>query len=73
MSSMSQSDNKEPNQRECDNCNGIVGLEDKMCARCGFALSPVRSTKAKWRGISFPVFVFWVTVFCALMIVWLPR
>lgn len=65
--------NTEPAKRECDNCHGEVGLQDKMCARCGFALSPIRSTKAKWRGISFPVFVFWVSIFCMLMVLWLPR
>jgi hypothetical protein len=70
---MSQSDNTKPMQRECDNCHGAVSMQDKMCGRCGFALAPVRSTKAKWRGISFPVFVFWVSVFCLLMILWLPR
>jgi hypothetical protein len=59
--------------RECENCHGEVGMTDKMCTRCGFSLSAVRSTKAKWRGISFPVFVFWVSVFCVLMMLWLPR
>lgn len=77
---MSQLDQKEsihnqtnPSQRLCDNCHGEVGMKDHMCTRCGFALSPVRSTKTKWRGISFPVFVFWVSVFCVLMMLWLPR
>jgi predicted amidophosphoribosyltransferase len=65
--------NPEGTQRQCDNCQGDVGIKDKMCTRCGFALSPVRSTKTKWSGISFPVFVFWVSVFCVLMILWLPR
>jgi ribosomal protein L37E len=70
---MSQSENTESTQRECDNCHGTVSMQDKMCSRCGFALAPVRSNKTKWRGISFPVFVFWVSVFCLLMILWLPR
>jgi len=60
-------------ERQCDNCQGAVGLKDKMCNRCGFALSPVRSTKSKWRGISFPVFVFWLSVFCVVVMIWLPR
>jgi predicted nucleic acid-binding Zn ribbon protein len=74
---MSQSDVEKSGERlpdrQCENCHGEVGMEDKMCSRCGFALNPVRSTKAKWRGISFPVFVFWVSIFCVLMILWLPR
>ena len=70
---MSQVVNSEASKRLCDNCQGEVGLKDKMCARCGFALSPVRSTKVKWRGISFPVFVFGLTVFCIFIMVWLPR
>ena len=74
---MSQSDVEKSGEylpeRECENCHSEVGSEDKMCIRCGFALNPVRSTRAKWRGISFPVFVFWVSVFCVLMMLWLPR
>jgi len=60
-------------ERQCDNCQGDVGLKDKMCSRCGFALSPVRSTKSKWRGISFPVFVFWLSVFCVVVMIVTPR
>lgn len=70
---MSESENNKLTSRECDNCKGAVGIKDKMCPKCGFSLTPVRSTKAKWKGISFPVFVFWVSVFCVLMILWLPR
>lgn len=65
--------NPEGKERQCDNCKAPVAVNDMMCTRCGFSLSPVRSTKTKWRGISFPVFVFWVSIFCVLMIFWLPR
>ncbi len=67
------SDPSSTQHRLCKNCHANIRLDSSVCPQCGMACSPVRDGKGKWRGISFPVFVILISIFCAAMILWLPR
>lgn len=60
-------------QKLCANCQNQIAKDSAACPMCGMACAPERSNQRRWHGISFPMFVLMLTIFCALIIVWAPR
>lgn len=67
------SDSSATHQRQCENCHGAISQHAKICSQCGIPCPPERNARNTWHGISFPMFVVLVSIFCLLMILWLPR
>lgn len=60
-------------QRTCANCKQACAADASICPQCGIPMAPERTNTRTWHGISFPMFVIITTIFCAIMILWLPR
>ncbi|RMF13105.1 MAG: zinc ribbon domain-containing protein [Gammaproteobacteria bacterium] len=58
---------------KCTNCHKKLENEAVWCTRCGMPVDRSRQVMIGGVRISFPVWVVLITLFCAFMILWLPR
>jgi uncharacterized membrane protein YvbJ len=54
----------------CKHCGGVVNAGDKNCPHCGIPLPPDFDKDPRRK---FVLFFIALIVFCALLIIWLPR
>lgn len=59
--------------RECPNCGQKNPESDVMCAKCGMPVPPARDGYIPGLRMHFRTVVILATIFCAAMILWLPR
>ncbi|WP_369602149.1 zinc-ribbon domain-containing protein [Hahella sp. SMD15-11] len=58
---------------KCRNCKAELSDDAAFCARCGMPVDRSREWSVMGVRITFPVWVILIAIFCAIMIVWLPR
>lgn len=54
----------------CKHCGGDTEASDKACSHCGIPLPPDHGKNSQRKFI---LFFIALVIFCAVMVIWLPR